>query len=41
VQFLEQYTDSPGLLKTSSEENGSPHTIIVAGAGQRAADIVR
>ena len=39
--FLEAYSDKPEDLGKAPAEKGSPHTIIVAGAGLRAADIVR
>lgn len=39
--FLESVTENPELLKKSPKKKGAPHTIIVAGAGLRAADIVR
>jgi hypothetical protein len=38
---LESITEDPELLKKSAKKKGSPHTLIVAGAGLRAADIVR
>ncbi|KAI0173617.1 U3-containing 90S pre-ribosomal complex subunit-domain containing protein [Hypoxylon sp. FL1284] len=38
--FLEQFAD-PKKLSQAPEMNGSPHTLIVTGAGLRAADIVR
>ncbi|RGP71101.1 DNA rna dead deah box type [Fusarium longipes] len=39
--FLESVTEDPELLKKSAKKKGAPHTLIVAGAGLRAADIVR
>ncbi|RDA96301.1 hypothetical protein CP533_1603 [Ophiocordyceps camponoti-saundersi (nom. inval.)] len=39
--FLEAFAEKPESLKKVPKEKGSPHTLIVAGAGQRAADIVR
>ncbi|KAI1105992.1 U3-containing 90S pre-ribosomal complex subunit-domain containing protein [Jackrogersella minutella] len=39
-EFLEQFTD-PKKLGEAPKENGSPHTLIVTGAGLRAADLVR
>jgi protein CMS1 len=39
--FLESVTENPELLYKSAKKKGSPHTLIVAGAGLRAADIVR
>ncbi|KAI2782126.1 U3-containing 90S pre-ribosomal complex subunit-domain containing protein [Daldinia loculata] len=39
-QFLEQFAD-PKKLGEAPKENGAPHTIIVTGAGLRAADLVR
>ncbi|KAI0390674.1 U3-containing 90S pre-ribosomal complex subunit-domain containing protein [Xylariaceae sp. FL0594] len=39
--FLEAHAPNPKDLADAPKENGSPHTIIVAGAGLRAADIVR
>ncbi|KDN67754.1 hypothetical protein CSUB01_07663 [Colletotrichum sublineola] len=40
-EFLEKFSDKPERLGTAPEKKGTPHTIIVAGAGLRAADIVR
>ncbi|KAM0195071.1 hypothetical protein ACHAPA_005666 [Fusarium lateritium] len=40
-EFLESITEDPELLKKSAKKKGAPHTLIVAGAGLRAADIVR
>ena len=39
--FLEGFTDKPKLLGKAPKDVGAPHTIIVTGAGLRAADIVR
>ncbi|PHH88686.1 hypothetical protein CDD83_7199 [Cordyceps sp. RAO-2017] len=39
--FLSDFTAKPESLKAAPKKNGSPHTLIVAGAGLRAADIVR
>lgn len=39
--FLEQFSEDKEALSRSSKKPGSPHTLIVAGAGLRAADIVR
>ncbi|KAI8627866.1 U3-containing 90S pre-ribosomal complex subunit-domain containing protein [Xylariaceae sp. FL1651] len=39
--FLEAHAEDPKTLGDAPKENGSPHTIIVAGAGLRAADVVR
>ncbi|KAI1811666.1 U3-containing 90S pre-ribosomal complex subunit-domain containing protein [Poronia punctata] len=39
--FLEAHAPDPKDLEAAPKENGSPHTIVVAGAGLRAADIVR
>ncbi|KAI1460104.1 U3-containing 90S pre-ribosomal complex subunit-domain containing protein [Annulohypoxylon moriforme] len=38
--FLEKFAD-PKKLSEAPKQNGSPHTLIVTGAGLRAADIVR
>ncbi|KAI1380008.1 U3-containing 90S pre-ribosomal complex subunit-domain containing protein [Hypoxylon crocopeplum] len=38
--FLEKFAD-PKKLGEAPKQNGSPHTIIVAGAGLRAAEVVR
>ncbi|RYO79981.1 hypothetical protein DL762_007884 [Monosporascus cannonballus] len=40
-QFLEAFSDHPERLREAPKKNGSPHTIIVTGAGLRAADLVR
>ncbi|ROT41728.1 hypothetical protein SODALDRAFT_343571 [Sodiomyces alkalinus F11] len=39
--FLEKFAERPERLSTAPEVKGSPHTIIVTGAGLRAADLVR
>lgn len=39
--FLEAQVENPKSLEGAPKENGSPHTIIIAGAGLRAADLVR
>jgi protein CMS1 len=39
--FLEKFSDGEDSLKKAPKKTGSPHTLIVAGAGLRAADIVR
>ncbi|KAI2632829.1 U3-containing 90S pre-ribosomal complex subunit-domain containing protein [Xylaria nigripes] len=39
--FLETHAKNPEELAGAPKANGSPHTIIVAGAGLRAADLVR
>jgi protein CMS1 len=39
--FLESVSPNPTKLWGASKKNGAPHTIIVAGAGQRAADLAR
>ena len=43
-EFLEHYNSSGGghkFLASSLEQAGSPHTIVIASAGLRAADIAR
>ncbi|KAF5026208.1 hypothetical protein F66182_1705 [Fusarium sp. NRRL 66182] len=40
-EFLESVSEDPEGLKKASKKKGAPHTLIVAGAGLRAADIVR
>ncbi|WDK23491.1 hypothetical protein CGRA01v4_14782 [Colletotrichum graminicola] len=40
-EFLEKFAEKPESLGRAPEKKGAPHTIIVAGAGLRAADIVR
>lgn len=39
--FLAAFSDKPESLKTVTKKKGSPHTLVVAGAGLRAANIVR
>jgi protein CMS1 len=39
--FLEQFSGNSAKLWSASKKNGAPHTIIVAAAGLRAADIAR
>ncbi|KAI0534401.1 U3-containing 90S pre-ribosomal complex subunit-domain containing protein [Xylaria digitata] len=39
--FLEAHAKNPKALEDAPKENGSPHTIIVTGAGLRAAEIAR
>ncbi|KAI1186124.1 U3-containing 90S pre-ribosomal complex subunit-domain containing protein [Nemania serpens] len=39
--FLEAHAENPKTLGDAPEENGSPHTVIVTGAGLRAAELVR
>ena len=39
--FLEAFSGEAGKLDQAPKKSGSPHTIIVAGAGLRAADLVR
>lgn len=39
--FLEKFTAQPERLSEAPKVKGSPHTIVVTGAGLRAADIVR
>ena len=40
-EFLETFSESPEQLGKAPKGNGAPHTLIVAGAGLRAADLVR
>ncbi|KAK3394110.1 U3-containing 90S pre-ribosomal complex subunit-domain containing protein [Podospora didyma] len=40
-EFLEAFSENPEKLQQAPKALGSPHTILVAGAGQRAADLVR
>ncbi|KAK7756653.1 Protein cms1 [Diatrype stigma] len=40
-QFLESCSEKSESLGEAPKQNGSPHTIIVTGAGLRAADLVR
>jgi protein CMS1 len=40
--FLEDFTEDPKQLSTASKKKkGAPHTIVVTGAGLRAAELVR
>ncbi|KAI0192822.1 U3-containing 90S pre-ribosomal complex subunit-domain containing protein [Astrocystis sublimbata] len=39
--FLEAHAKDPKALGDAAKENGSPHTIVVTGAGLRAAEVVR
>jgi hypothetical protein len=39
--FLEAFAGESEKLDRAPKKNGSPHTLIVAGAGLRAADLVR
>ncbi|KAK3330940.1 U3-containing 90S pre-ribosomal complex subunit-domain containing protein [Apodospora peruviana] len=41
AEFLEAFTEDPAKLGEASKKKGSPHTIIVTGAGLRAANLVR
>lgn len=40
-EFLEKFADDPKKLGEAPKANGSPHTLIVASAGMRAANLVR
>ncbi|KAA8636271.1 hypothetical protein SMACR_09079 [Sordaria macrospora] len=40
-EFLEEFSENPAKLAEAPKKNGSPHTLVVAGAGLRAADLVR
>ena len=40
-QFLDKFAEDQGLLGKASKNRGELHTLIVTGAGLRAADIVR
>ncbi|RBQ72371.1 hypothetical protein VDGD_02472 [Verticillium dahliae] len=40
-EFLEKFAEKPERLSSAPSAKGTPHTIIVAGAGLRAADLVR
>ncbi|EGR49845.1 uncharacterized protein TRIREDRAFT_59248 [Trichoderma reesei QM6a] len=40
-EFLEKFSEHPESLSRPQKKNGMPHTIIVAGAGLRAADLTR
>lgn len=39
--FLEAHASDPKALGDAPKENGMPHTLIVTGAGLRAAEVVR
>jgi protein CMS1 len=39
--FLERFAKQPSKLLTSSKVKGAPHTIVVTGAGLRAANLTR
>lgn len=39
--FLEKFVQNPTKLWGASKKNGTPHTIVITGAGQRAADLAR
>ncbi|KAK5998876.1 Protein CMS1 [Cladobotryum mycophilum] len=39
--FIENFSEHPEELTRTPKKNGAPHTIIIAGAGLRAADITR
>jgi protein CMS1 len=39
--FLEEFSEHPESLSRAQKKKGMPHTIIVAGAGLRAADLTR
>lgn len=41
TEFLEKFAEKPERLSTAPEAKGTPHTIIVTGAGLRAANLVR
>ncbi|KAL2890986.1 Protein cms1 [Ceratocystis lukuohia] len=40
-EFLENFTDNPEMLSRADKAKGTPHTIVVSGAGLRSTDIVR
>ncbi len=40
-EYLESFSEKPEQLEKAPAANGSPHTIVVAGAGLRAADLAR
>jgi len=40
-EFLEKFAEFPERLAKAPSKKGAPHTIVVAGAGLRAADLVR
>jgi protein CMS1 len=39
--FLEKFSGNTTKIWSASKKNGAPHTIVVAGAGLRAADLAR
>ncbi len=39
--FLEKFVQNPTKLWGASKKNGTPHTLVITGAGQRAADLAR
>ena len=39
--FIEKFTEKPDNLSRPQRKKGLPHTLIVAGAGLRAADLTR
>lgn len=39
--FVREFAEPKEKLEEASEEKGSPHTIVVAAAGIRAADLTR
>ncbi|KAL5606703.1 hypothetical protein BROUX41_003099 [Berkeleyomyces rouxiae] len=40
-EFLESFTENPRELLKAAKAKGTPHTIVVSGAGLRSADIIR
>lgn len=40
-EFMEAFADDPKKLEGAPKTKGSPHTLIVTGAGLRAANLVR
>ncbi|KAL7919557.1 U3-90S pre-ribosomal complex subunit domain-containing protein [Trichoderma austrokoningii] len=40
-RFLQEFAEHPESLSRAQKKNGMPHTIVVAGAGLRAADLTR
>jgi len=40
-EFLEVFVEDPKVLAEASKDKGAPHTIVVTGAGLRAAELVR
>lgn len=41
AEFMEAFCEDPKKLEWSSKTKGSPHTIIVTGAGLRAVNLIR